>query len=1683
MQNPKPFQRRIAIVLLAIFLPSLFPVNMLYASNGSPTAPEATSFEPVDATDMVNLVTGDLSYVMPVLNVPSPEGGYPLSLAYHAGIAMDQEASWVGLGWNLNPGAINRSVNGVPDDWYQVKTNQVLYNAGGEVKSFSGSISVGWGDKGAYSVGLYAAYSENKTFGGTTSYNFEGGLTGSVGPLSGSIGSNGVGMNYGGASIGSNGVGFNYKGIEANQDFNNGNTSLSAKYSGVGVTWSSRGGYAMSFGSGSIGLSGSRSSSNEISTSTQSYSISIPIYAVNLGFGYSKTRYWSYQIEYTKHNGTLYAGDMLNLSNDLFRTQIAFDSYNSIYKLNGDKQLEEDNLSYVSYDNYSASGQGMSGSFKPHIFEHGSLINNYIGGTGSGAIVYFLNGGNNFTKRIDNNTIHFYFENDNSSFLKTTSGNWSTTGVSNIPVSNLSPQNQVLEYSLTSGSETNQGYNVNNKKKRTGTVIDSYTNQQIVDNPNLIIQPNNINRSSYPSEGVGAFKITAIDGKTYHYSLPVYQKEKFSLNTDLESEFKYSYLEIQQLESYATHWLVTAITGPDYIDNNQNNKVDEGDYGYWVEFDYGKWSNDFVWRTPEKLMEKAKVYEWGIKEIYYLDKIKTRTHTAIFVKSDRLDDSSYEFQVGKSENDMEWETSQTRSFIFDANGHGHVRGVFQNEYFTEITIYNAMYYLPKQFYGRYIKTNKHKSLKLDKIMLYKNDDFSSLTINKSAGNNVSNYNGKILLKDRIELFNMQAQFIGQRQNEYSRNLSGEFYNNVYDKNDISELVSEKAIKSIKFNYASSNLLAKNSVNSSATGGGRLTLDEVQFLGKNQAKIIPPYKFNYGKNLSYDSTKEDNWGYYENNSDNWSLTKISNPTGADINVSYESDDIDKEAVSSFRGFDDKLQFIFNQVSNKLRITVQNEYLTNKINFSDYFQVGTTTMDLWASNKHDYNDFGCESRKGSVDINSNSVEVVSVTNNSLVLEFSMASVYNDNGGFGWMSNKVIGLKNHPGMIRDLLRRGQWGEPGGCTGNLMDRLVLIYHLYGNKQDLLPNEKNSGGIRVKEMSLSVDNIVRSKTKYYYNVPGFGENKTDNNYKSSGITSFVPQKYFKEIKYRTELPSPTVMYEYVTVKNFSQNGELGISEQYNFEVLSKDLSNSDISLTINEVLHISKDQQNQVSGVTLNNETYNLNFSRYNIMDKTSKLGSLKEKRSMNSQGQNLSIVKNEFETVTSESGQGIYGEAFRNYKKVTSDNNNINYRLGSVSKLVFPHFLKKSTTTNNGYSTVTSYDKYDFLTGQVLETTSTTSDGKSYKTKIIPAYLKYPQMGSKVDDINNKNMLSQTAATYSYLSNAAGALQITGVGITTWNNEWLYQDHGGYITTTINDKEKIWRKHKSYTWNGTRDVNGFFSTAFTLPEDGFVWGVGLPQTNSRWKQTSEITLYDHYSKPLEVKDINNNKAATKMDVYNEKVEASGNAAYNEMYYSGGEIFKDWGYWIGQEVRNSDGQRTDTKAHTGKYSIATTSTSQFGVYMRNGHRPGKYKISVWVHKDNYLNARLRFFNNDPLNTFTFNGEKVYAGDWVLLNHYTDSNFMNNSNDFWYVNSADNTTVYFDDLMIRPIASSITGYVYNEYDELTHIIGNNGLATRFEYDAAGRLIKTYVEIADDPANNVIGGFKLKSQNRYNYKNL
>ncbi|HSZ71428.1 MAG TPA: hypothetical protein VK750_02050, partial [Cytophagaceae bacterium] len=95
----------------------IFP-SVAWALTDGPKQPEYSGFEPVATTNMVSDFTGAFSYNLPVVNIPGPNGsGYAMSLSYHSGATSESEASWVGHGWSLNPGAINRNLQGIPDDY------------------------------------------------------------------------------------------------------------------------------------------------------------------------------------------------------------------------------------------------------------------------------------------------------------------------------------------------------------------------------------------------------------------------------------------------------------------------------------------------------------------------------------------------------------------------------------------------------------------------------------------------------------------------------------------------------------------------------------------------------------------------------------------------------------------------------------------------------------------------------------------------------------------------------------------------------------------------------------------------------------------------------------------------------------------------------------------------------------------------------------------------------------------------------------------------------------------------------------------------------------------------------------------------------------------------------------------------------------------------------------------------------------------------------------------------------------------------------------------------------------------------------------------------------------------------------------------------------------------------------
>jgi len=106
----------IILKMVLVFLFEIGYPSVSWALTSGPGQPEFASFEPASTSDMVDLYSGSFTYNIPLLSVPGPNGGYPINIAYHSGAGMDEEASWVGLGWSLNVGAVSRQLQGIPDD-------------------------------------------------------------------------------------------------------------------------------------------------------------------------------------------------------------------------------------------------------------------------------------------------------------------------------------------------------------------------------------------------------------------------------------------------------------------------------------------------------------------------------------------------------------------------------------------------------------------------------------------------------------------------------------------------------------------------------------------------------------------------------------------------------------------------------------------------------------------------------------------------------------------------------------------------------------------------------------------------------------------------------------------------------------------------------------------------------------------------------------------------------------------------------------------------------------------------------------------------------------------------------------------------------------------------------------------------------------------------------------------------------------------------------------------------------------------------------------------------------------------------------------------------------------------------------------------------------------------------------
>ncbi|MDW8851439.1 hypothetical protein SD960_15140 [Flavobacterium sp. MMLR14_040] len=408
MIQPKinKFKKTLAIYLAMMILLETFQPMQIYALTGGPSQPEFESFTPIGTSDMVDLASGDFNYNIPIMDV----GGYPINLAYNSGVTMDQEASWVGLGWDLNVGQITRQMRGLPDDFNgdeMTYENSMKPNVtvGSDFNVFIAGFGAGEAKIGG-NVGMNIKYNNYEGFGATA-----------TGGLSAQIANNiRVGVNL--ESSASEGVSVSPTVSYENRDEYN-KLKDNTPTGSLGVSYNSRKGLeSVTFSAamnlkktlvknttGKYGISGSTSFIDASFTPTKRVGMVSSNFIFNLNI---QGEFWGIEPG-MKFSGYRTSQGIKN--SEKYKTERAYgfeNTYNASTADVLDFNREKDRtfnknttslpLTSNTYDLYNIQGQGVSGMFRPYKSQVGYVFDKEVNDDSVGANLGLELGAGGLTK-------------------------------------------------------------------------------------------------------------------------------------------------------------------------------------------------------------------------------------------------------------------------------------------------------------------------------------------------------------------------------------------------------------------------------------------------------------------------------------------------------------------------------------------------------------------------------------------------------------------------------------------------------------------------------------------------------------------------------------------------------------------------------------------------------------------------------------------------------------------------------------------------------------------------------------------------------------------------------------------------------------------------------------------------------------------------------------------------------------------------------------------------------------------------------------------------------------------------------------------------------------------------------------------------------------------------------------
>jgi hypothetical protein len=889
---------------------------------------------------MVDLSSGDFNYNIPVMDV----GGYPLNLSYDSGVTMDQEASWVGLGWNLNVGQINRQVRGIPDDF---KGDEMEYE-----KNLKDRITVGISaqlqpsllgfEKEDYfkaSLGLGINYCNYSGVSFTPSYGLSFDLSNSNNAIVGmnvqTSATEGVTVSpYVSARMISNqaingdlNAGISYNSSRGLQNF-----SLGASMKNV-QRISDKNSKFSSSGSGTISFSNTtmtprkRSAFQNIN-STFSYSTGPDVGAVDGELELSATA--SVQkikdaVKKEKAYGYEFTGQAT--SNDVLD-----------YNRENDRVISKNLLALpytnYTYDLYSINGQGINGMFRPHRGQIGQIHDEYVkdesksfslGAEGEGGTGFHV-GGNFVSAPSESHT-----------------GIWQTKASSSFKNENENSTNNSLDYE---------------------PVYFKYVGENRVDNENSLYT------DQLKGDSPMALKIGGSTHSFDKYADNIFRVKRYKLGTNIPEykdeaftgTFKRSKRDVrnQSIQKITKKELIDFYADENYYHQRinfyaKNHHTAEirtlkpdgstyvfGETAYNIEKNEVAFATNSIGDCSTGIVtynsgENSTSNTSGIDHFY--DKVKTPAYAHTYLLSSVLS-SDYEDLTGNGPTDDDLGAYTT----------------FEYAKQTEPYQWRIPYGTMEASYNEGLKTNRadqkgsylygKKEIKyIQKISTKTYIAIFHLSPRKDA-RGVAGENGGIPSTGQQEMYKIDSIRLFSKP-EYKK------YETVLEDNNPDNDPTTQQITPIKtahfiYDYSlcknvDNNLGGVLNANELTNDFGKLTLKKVYFTyrGSKMGKYTP-YTFDYEKDFNGDGLIDNNpdynlkaydiWGNYKPNEGGcntgdaitapeypfvdqqdketqdqyaaaWSLTSINLPSGGSINLTYESDDYkyvqDKDALGMFK----------------------------------------------------------------------------------------------------------------------------------------------------------------------------------------------------------------------------------------------------------------------------------------------------------------------------------------------------------------------------------------------------------------------------------------------------------------------------------------------------------------------------------------------------------------------------------------------------------------------------------------------------------------------------------------------------------------------------------------------------------------------------------------------------------------